>query len=37
MVVAGLESDADISDDGNVIAEIEAAEAAETDEPSEAQ
>jgi large subunit ribosomal protein L9 len=37
LVVAGLESDADISDDGNVIAEIEAAEAAETDEPSEAQ
>lgn len=37
LIVAGLQSDADISDDGNVIAEIEAAEAAEAEESSEAE
>lgn len=37
LIIAGLESDADISDDGNVIAEIEAAEAAEAEASSEAE
>lgn len=37
LIVTGLQSDADISDDGNVIAEIEAAEAAEAEESSEAE
>lgn len=37
LIIAGLQSDADISDDGNVIAEIEAAEAAEAEESSEAE
>lgn len=34
LVVAGLQSDADISDDGSVIEQIEAAEAVEAEEPS---
>ena len=37
LVVAGLQSDADISDDGSVIKEIEAAEAVDVEEPSKAE
>jgi|TARA_B110000908_G_C10132847_1_gene393034 large subunit ribosomal protein L9 len=37
LVVAGLQSDADISDDGSVIEEIEAAEAVDAEEPSKAE
>jgi ribosomal protein L9 len=37
LVVAGLQSDADISDDGSVIKEIEAAEAVDAEEPSKAE
>ncbi|HAG72684.1 MAG TPA: 50S ribosomal protein L9 [Gammaproteobacteria bacterium] len=37
LVVAGLQSDADISDDGSVIEQIEAAEAVEAEEPSKSE
>ena len=37
LVVAGLQSDADISDDGSVIKEIEAAEAVDAEETSKAE
>lgn len=37
LIVTGLQSDVDISDDGNVIEEIEAAEAAEAEESSAAE
>jgi len=37
LVVAGLQSDADISDDGSVIEQIDAAEAVEAEEPSKSE